>query len=201
MKDHYFAQRGLVLGFHGCDREFGEDLIAGRAVIQPSEKPYDWLGGGVYFWENNPERALEWAEDRKQLGKVKEPFVVGAVIDLGNCFNLLESRYLETLPVAYDVATQVEGELRANENPSGIDSPDRVIRYRDCAVIRYAISLAEEDSDRKFDSVRAAFLEGPEAYPGAGFRLKNHVQICIRNPNCVKGLFSPLSRQGTWAAV
>jgi hypothetical protein len=42
-----------------------------------------------------------------------------------------------------------------------------------------------------FDSVRGVFIEGQPLYPGAGFHDKNHIQICIRNPNCIKGLFLP----------
>ena len=46
-------------------------------------------------------------------------------------------------------------------------------------------SLAE------FDSVRGVFVEGNPLYEGAGFHHKNHIQICIRNPNCIKGYFLP----------
>lgn len=28
-------------------------------------------------------------------------------------------------------------------------------------------------------------------YPEAGFTEKNHIQICIRNPNCIKSFFLP----------
>jgi len=27
--------------------------------------------------------------------------------------------------------------------------------------------------------------------PGAGFKEKNHIQICVRNRNCIKGYFLP----------
>lgn len=42
-----------------------------------------------------------------------------------------------------------------------------------------------------YDSVRGVFLEGGELYPDAGFREKNHIQICVRNNNCIKGFFIP----------
>jgi hypothetical protein len=35
------------------------------------------------------------------------------------------------------------------------------------------------------------FYEGDELYPNAGFREKDHIQICVRNPNCIKGFFLP----------
>ena len=49
----------LVLGYHGCDREVGERILGGGGHLQPSENDYDWLGSGIYFWEDNPRRALE----------------------------------------------------------------------------------------------------------------------------------------------
>jgi hypothetical protein len=43
----------------------------------------------------------------------------------------------------------------------------------------------------KFDSVRAAFWEGEELYPQAGFKTHNHIQLSIINPDCIKGIFLP----------
>ena len=63
-------------------------------------------------------------------------------------------------------------------------------RGLDCAVIRYAHRLAETAGE-EFDSVCAAFWEGEELYPGAGFRKGNHIQIAILNHNCIKGVFLP----------
>lgn len=42
-----------------------------------------------------------------------------------------------------------------------------------------------------FDSVRGIFVEGEPTYNGSAFREKTHVQLCICNPNCIKGYFSP----------
>ncbi len=42
-----------------------------------------------------------------------------------------------------------------------------------------------------FDSVRGVFFEGNELYEGAGFLDKTHIQICIRNPNLIRGYFIP----------
>ncbi len=39
------------------------------------------------------------------------------------------------------------------------------------------------------DSVRGMFPEGKALYKGAGFRSKNHIQLCITNPNCILGYF------------
>lgn len=95
----------FVLGYHGCDRQVGEALIAGRSDFRASQNDHDWLGQGIYFWENNPERALEWARfmagHPKFKRRVKEPFAMGAVIDLGNCLDLTEATSLRLVKVAY----------------------------------------------------------------------------------------------------
>jgi len=54
------------------------------------------------------------------------------------------------------------------------------------------VSIGDNVDDMvPFDSVRAAYIEGEELYPNAGFNDKNHIQLCVRNPNCIKGFFMP----------
>ena len=62
---------------------------------------------GIYFWEQNPGRALLYAEESaagKQKNKVqiKTPFVMGAIIELGNCLNLLEPVSIQIVKDAHD---------------------------------------------------------------------------------------------------
>lgn len=35
----------------------------------------------MYFWENNPERARQWAYQKRKAGTLKEPAVIGAAIE------------------------------------------------------------------------------------------------------------------------
>jgi len=44
---------------------------------------------------------------------------------------------------------------------------------------------------KPFDSTRGVFTEGGPAFEGAGLFEKSHIQICIRNLNCIKGFFLP----------
>ena len=82
-----------VVGYHGCDAALAADVLAGTNELKPSANPYDWLGKGIYFWEHGPQRAYEWAIGRARLagGKVKNPAVLGAKIDLGACLDLLDT--------------------------------------------------------------------------------------------------------------
>ena len=81
--DRYRIRKGLILAFHGCDSDVAHSVVQGGDLAR-SENTYDWLGHGVYFWENNPERALEWAEHAAKRGRLKSPAVLGAIIDLGH---------------------------------------------------------------------------------------------------------------------
>jgi hypothetical protein len=191
----YSSKPAIVYGFHGLDKTIAYNILNQKDDFKPSNNSYDWLGDGIYFWENNFTRAKEYAEiaAKRQGSTIKEPFVLGAVIELGNCLDLLDQKYINLLEISYQNLKQ---DIESQHIPMPINSKfgphdfDFKKRELDCAVIRYAHKLAESQGER-FDSVRAAFWEGDEIYPGAGFRKGNHIQIAIRNPDCIKGIFLP----------
>ncbi len=176
-----------MLGYHGCDRRVGEQLLAGTP-FQQSNNDYDWLGPGVYFWEANPRRGLEFAAEqaRRKAQEKTEPFVVGAVIDLGLCLDLMAASSVEWLKLAYRALAEVS---MAADLELPLNSADQLRRNLDCAVVRRLHSLREEQGLSGIDTVRGIFTEGEPVYPGAGFREKTHVQIAVRNPECIKGVF------------
>ncbi len=191
----YSSKPTLVYGFHGLDRSVAYKILNQEDDFKHSNNDYDWLGDGVYFWENNYFRAKEYAEiaSKRKNSNIKEPFVLGAIIDLGNCLDLLDQKYIDFLAQTYiyfknDLESQ--GLPLPENSPFGPHDFDFKKRDLDCAVIRYAHKLAEREGVI-FDSVRAAFWEGEEIYPGAGFRQGNHIQIAIRNLECIKGVFLP----------
>lgn len=180
----YQNRHNYILGFHGCDKSTVEKIVNHKEEMRESRNTYDWLGSGLYFWENNYKRALEWATDLKKQSKIESPAVLGAIICLGNCCDLLDSENLNLLHIAYNRLVQAT-QSNIPENKQGF------IRKLDCAVIETLHDMLEEEFGFSFDSVRSLFIEGEPCYPGAGFQNKNHIQICIRNPNCIKGYFIP----------
>ena len=192
----YSRRSNLIIAFHGCDQSVVDRVVAGKDILKASDNDYDWLGHGVYFWENNEERALQWAQElaKRSRSSISRPAVIGAVIDLGYCFDLTDSFYLSELRTGYDVLVKTTNEigvpLPQNEN-IGV-STDKLLRKLDCAVIQTIHQLHEDHAELlPYDSVRGVFWEGKEIYPNAGFSEKNHIQICVRNPNCIKGYFLP----------
>lgn len=115
---------------------------------------------------------------------------MGAVLDLGYCLDLIDYENFQMVKDAY-VYTQLQGGSTTLRNKSLTGDDNFLVRYLDCAVIEAVHDINKLQNQPPFDSVRAAFWEGPLLYPTAGFREKNHIQICIRNPNCIKGLFIP----------
>jgi len=192
----------FVLGYHGCDEKVGEKILRSSDHVSASSNDYDWLGGGAYFWENSPERALEWAEFLRQhppvaSGKIHTPFVIGAIIDLGNCLDLSDAGSLAIIRSGYArfKATNESAcaQLPVNEPAHG-DDTDLVKRHLDCAVVNFVHVLREQSKLRPFDTVRGIFTEGGELYPGAKIQSKTHVQVCVRDPAAsIKGYFRPLA--------
>ena len=170
----------FVLGFHGCTKKKAEDVLIGNVDLTPSTEDFDWLGEGVYFWEHDYHRALHWAEAER---KHKDPYVVGALIDLGNCLDLVSYDNKEVLTSAYetlvkDAKTSGQG-LPVNQNKNKSEVNLLTHRYLDCAVIERAKQIAIEQLKEPFNSVRGIFYEGAKPYPEAGFQEKTHTQIAI----------------------
>jgi hypothetical protein len=172
------------LGYHGAKAgdaaEYARKLLVGDVGIddwRPSENEFDWLGHGIYFWEHSPERARRWAGDRG--------IVVGAVIQLGNCLDLTDLRHTELL-LSSHARLELEYRQKGLELPrnTGRELKNRKL---DCLVIN---SLADLSSGQ-IQTIRGAFEEGDEAFPGAALKAETHIQIAVRERECILGIFRP----------
>ena len=163
----------------------------GKADLTPSENKWDWLANGIYFWEQNPTRALEYAVESalgKQRNKVQiqTPFVIGAIVELGICLNLIEPNSLGIVKEAY------KG-LSATYKQSGEQLPKNKGNNRalDCAVIKFLHQTRSAQGLPAYDSIRCAFTEGEELYEGSNFSSRLHIQVCLINNDLIKGYFLP----------
>ncbi len=200
----YSTKPGLILGFHGCDESIVEKVLKGDDDLIKSQNEYDWLGNGIYFWENSAERAYDFAKELMNTSRnksIKKPAVIGAVINLGYCLDLIDFSNLQLLKEGYEILEQtyLNNNMELPQNIPVKNSSDILIRKLDCKVIE---TIHQGMINRKqFDSVRSVFWEGNELYKTAGFKEKNHIQICIRNPNCIKGYFLPRILNEEWDRV
>ncbi len=186
-----YHQPFQITGFHSCDRAVGLNVLNGAYGLKSSLNPWDWLGEGVYFWEQNPARALEYAidcaeGDQKFSGEIKNPFVIGAIIELGNCLNLLEPKSIAIIEEAY------KG-LKQTNLKSGLAMPKNkgANRSLDCAVIQYLHQSNRSTNTSTYDTIRSSFNEGGEVYPESNFTKRLHIEICVLNPDNIKGYFLP----------
>lgn len=182
------------IGYHGCDRETGERVLAGEVDLHNSTNDYDWLGDGIYFWENDPERALNWARSvckhgRRSRAMIAEPFVLGAVIQMGNCLDLMQAESIRLVREAHERLTTICAEAGTKLPQNRTIAGELVLRRLDCAVVQSLHRDREEAGYAAFDTVRAAFPEGTPLYETAGFLERTHIQICVRHPVSVLGYF------------
>lgn len=196
--DLYAAHSHFVLGFHGCDAKVGEEILCGiRKHVKISKNDYDWLGHGAYFWEASPQRALEFATERANgsncsKGDIRDPFVIGAVINLKHCLKLVDRAALDEVKGAYDSYKVMMEEINSELPDNG---KDRLQRKLDCAVIEMLHQYRVERQRPEYNSVLGLFSEGTPLYPGAGIQAKDHIQICVRHPEeCILGYFRPIQK-------
>ena len=128
---------------------------------------WDWLGNGIYFLEENPLRALSYAQENaagNQFNKIpiKTPFVIGAIIGLCKCLNLVETEPLLILKEAYAglklLTKQAGKKMLVNKCP---------VKRRDCAIFRYILQTNDAKGSKAYDTIRCAFPEGGNVYPGS----------------------------------
>jgi hypothetical protein len=67
---------------------------------------------------------------------------------------------------------------------------DRKRHYLDCLAINSLFSIP--DIRGKYSVVRGAFEEGEPVFPGATIRKETHIQLAVRDPSVIGGLFRPV---------
>lgn len=133
----YSRLPSLVICFHGCDQSTFESVVCRGGELEPSTNDYDWLGSGIYYWEQNFGRARQWAEDAARAGRIEHPAVIGAVIDLGYCLNLTDSHYTDLLAKEYEIMRQEFEALGLDMPRNSGRTSDRLLRRLDCAIIQH----------------------------------------------------------------
>lgn len=204
----YSKSGNYILGFHGCTKKVADILLSSDSpTFKKSTNTYDWLGSGMYFWENDPKRAISFIGEQQsrvladencpndKKKEYKEITVVGAVIDLGHCLNLTEIASIEKVKKTHTwlVRLSKENNIELPQNKNAKNNHDLLFRNLDCAVVELLHTLQAHERLQPYDTVKGMFKEGKPLYKGAGFLDKTHIQICVRNPASIKGYFIPIN--------
>lgn len=134
------------------------------------------------------EYALECAKRKQKFnGTIETPFIIGAMIELGNCLNLLEPNSLSIIRKAFlglkELCEQSGVQMPVNKGAN---------RALDCSVIQFLHESNKKSHIKPYDSIRSAFMEGGLVYPNSNFTDKLHIEICVLNKKLIKGYFLPL---------
>ena len=156
-------------GFHGTSVEAARRILA--EGFRPSANTPDWLGDGIYFWQDAPLRAQEWATTRFGHSSA----VIAATIDLEGCLDLLDIAWQQAITNAYEDFMALMGRLR-EPPPRQTEGAHRLDRE----IVNFLVGGLAADGNR-VRSVRAAFSEGEPLFPGSAFTKRAHVQIAVRD--------------------
>ncbi|MFO0938864.1 MAG: hypothetical protein U0798_20355 [Gemmataceae bacterium] len=167
-----------IIGYHGTSLVHADRLVAGEA-FEKSDNDNEWFGKGVYFWEHAPKQAWWWA---KEIRKHKHPAVVGAIIRLGNCFDLLDTANVKILKEFYAMTAE-------KADSSGNPLPENYRRHMrlDCAIFNMFYGFVDE-SKTPIDSARGVYVPTDtkkRIWKGSWLYDDSHIQICVRNTRSI----------------
>jgi hypothetical protein len=166
-----------VFRYHGTSREKANTILSEGFHL--SDNDYDWLGEGVYFFQDAPYRAMQWASQQHP----QYPAVIRAVIQLDNCIDLLDIKWIPPLKIVYNSFR--EGYQRfalpfPQQNPT-LSKAHRL----DCAFFNYTTELLRRQG-QDMETIRAVFVEGESIFPSSAIFDLAHIQITVKNTALIK---------------
>jgi hypothetical protein len=172
----------VVIGYHGTREETAIRIVNHQSTFRPSKNDHDWLGHGIYFWEHAPQQAWKWA--RRHYAESSKIAVLGSLIRLGTCFDLLDPENSKALKSLHE---NMKRELaRAGEQvPKNV----RANKYLDCATLEYAYAALESESI-EVQTCRGAYVptgSGDRLWSSSWLSKDAHIQLCVRDPACIIG--------------
>lgn len=195
----------LVLAWHACDVTVRDRLVKGElATLKPSRgglSDYDWLGNGVYFFENDQARAEAFAHTavanpQHMLTRqpIANPAVVGAVLCVHNWVDLCTQDGIANFKAGLSSlkASQREQNKPMPTNKHAYPGDETILlRHLDCAAIDMMHKVRKAQGLPEAQAVRGAFYQGATLAETSEFRELTHIQLALREPKCIKAWFLP----------
>ena len=170
-------------------------MLAGNDTLSMSRNPYDWLGDGIYLFEDDWRHAVYFAQrarDNPARAYTRRPIRQHAVIGVALRIRLwLDMCTQEGIHEYVDAHTDLQNSgtsLRVNRR-SQDDDPDLILRPMDRQIINHIHALRRSRGQPSYDAVRSHFVQGSPLLETAGFKRDTHVQLALRNQDCVLGYF------------
>jgi hypothetical protein len=168
-----------AIGYHGTSSSAAESIL--KEGFRISRNSYDWLGDGVYFFQEAPQRAWDWALQFHP----DAPAVVAAEIRIVDCIDLLDAGWASFMKEAYNFYVRLVN-LAGEEIPEQAGGNHRLDRE----VMNYAVGVLGNRGTR-VACARSAFAEGHPVYPNSAILDQSHVQIAVRDTErCIQRVWS-----------
>jgi hypothetical protein len=169
-----------VYGYHGTSQTKALSIL--KHGFLPSDNDYDWLGTGIYFFQDAPIRAKQWAMEQHP----KEPAVICSLIHLENCIDLFDVKWFPLLKNVYNL---LEERYRSTNRLLPRQNPSQSKAHRlDCAFFNFASQFIEHQG-QEITSTRAVFVEGNRIFADSAIFDLAHVQIAVKNPAVIKDCY------------
>ena len=160
-----------IKAFHAGDTKEIEQFVINQQYITPSYSSKNWLGQGLYFWENNANRAEKW-----QLEQGKGA-ILECEIDKQNLLDLLEDN--DDSESFFKQAKTLSKKFYSNNLLNDKASQNFPL---DCKIFdEYKKSLTNQ-----FSGVRMAFFLGESASKDGNIFTGQHIQICLWDTSAIK---------------
>lgn len=167
-----------VCGYHGTSQRSAPEII--ERGFDFSTNDYDWLGTGVYFFQDAPMRAATWARERYP----DSPAVIRSELVLENCLDLLDIAWN---PIIRETYAMFVLEYEKAKIPLPRQNPQKSKAHRlDCAFFNYIVEKIFASQNITVGSIRAVFNEGDRIYPNSAIFDRAHVQIVIRDLSLIQ---------------
>lgn len=199
LADEYRSHHFWACGFHATDGDAAA-LIRQPIDFRESTSEGDWLGRGIYFWQDAPHWPWEWLDQKadrnsdfrqrlQQHGKA----VIGVLIDLADCLDLLDTYWNDVISSSVDSAhTRLADLKKALGQPMPTQDWDpEAPRWNplDSALINFVTEDLAEELRIPFTAVRCPFIEGTPFFRGSALWTKAHVAISLREPTAIKAMW------------
>ena len=160
--------------YHVGARKDVLDTVATGSGIKWSTEMHDWLGHGIYFWED-----IGWAEwwqaERWHASKGVGPgAILAASIDADLLLDL--SRRSDADYFREEASIALEGIQRRRNQP--VNDNKNQLFCLDCAVVN-SIQRSLVDSGKH--GLRMPFYLGPSFTEDGNFFVGQHLQVCLWN--------------------
>jgi len=103
------------------------------------------------------------------------------------------TRQLKVAYERFELLMRKQGKAIPKNRAAAHDDHDLLLRELDCALINWYMGQLDRESGTAYayQTLRGVFQEDAAAFEGSTIREKSHIQICVRDTQCVIGYFLP----------